>query len=109
MPWLDDLVRAQRPQRLPVVLTLDEVRDVMGRIPSPAQLVVNLLYGSALRLLEALTLRIKDLDFMRGQITVRDPKWKHDRTTMLPRAAEAELREQVVQAKLVHQEDLACG
>jgi len=109
LPWLDDLVRAQRPERLPVVLTVDEVRDVIGRIPSTAQLVPKLLYGSGLRLLEALTLRIKDLDFERGQITVRDPKWKHDRMTMLPRAVEAELREQVLHAKMVHQEDLASG
>jgi integrase len=66
-------------------------------------------YGSGLRLMEALTLRIKDVDFARGQITVRDPKWKRDRTTMLPRAIDAELREQVLRARAVHEEDLAHG
>lgn len=82
---------------------------MIDRIPAPAQLVLELLYGSGLRLLEALMLRIKDVDFVRGQITVRDPKWKHDRMTMLPRAVEGELREQVLHAKAIHQEDLACG
>jgi site-specific recombinase XerD len=67
------------------------------QIEPPAKLVVQLLYGSGLRLLEALALRIKDVDFARGQLTVRDPKWKHDRTTMLPAAISAELHETVVQ------------
>jgi integron integrase len=109
LPWLDDIVRAQRAQHVPVVLTVDEVRDVIGRIPLPAQLVVKVLYGAGLRLMEALTLRIKDVDFTRGQITVRDPKWNHDRMTMLPRVVEAEMREQVLRARMVHQEDLAQG
>ncbi len=109
LPWLDDLVRAQRPERLPVVLTIEEVRDVIAHLEPPAKLVVQLLYGSGLRLLEALTLRIKDVDFARGQLTIRDPKWKHDRTTMLPTSVTAELHEQIVHARLVHQEDLAFG
>lgn len=109
LPWIDDIVRAQRPERLPVVLTIDEVRAVIAGIPSPAQLVVRLLYGSGLRLLEGLMLRVKDVDFERGQLIVRDPKWKHDRTTMLPRAVTAELHEQLVQARLIHEEDLASG
>ena len=78
-------------------------------IEPPAKLVVQLLYGSGPRLLEALALRIKDVDFARGQLTVRDPKWKHDRTTMLPAAVTADLHEQIVHSRLVHQEDLACG
>ena len=109
LPWLDDIVRAQRPERLPVVLTVDEVRQVIGVLAAPARLVVQLLYGSGLRLLEALALRIKDVDFARGQLTVRDPKWKHDRTTMLPAALTADMHEQIVHSRLVHQEDLACG
>src|SRR5688572_1008080 len=75
LPWLDDVVRAQRPERLPVVLTIDEVRQVIDQLAPPAKLVVQLLYGSGLRLLEALTLRVKDVDFARGQLTIRDPKW----------------------------------
>ena len=109
LPWLEDVVRAQRAQHVPVVLTVDEVRDVMARIDPRVSLVVKLLYGSGLRLMEALTLRIKDLDFARGQITVRSPKWNHDRTTMLPRAIDGELREQVLRARMVHQGDLAQG
>lgn len=109
LPWLDDLVRAQRPERLPVVLTVEEVRAVIDRVAVSARLVVQLLYGSGLRLLEALTLRVKDLDFGRGQIIVRDPKWKRERTTMLPSVMEGELREQVHHALRVHEEDLAQG
>lgn len=109
LPWIDDIVRAQRPERLPVVLTVDEVRQVIAGTTAPSRLVVQLLYGSGLRLLEALTLRVKDVDFTRGQLTVRDPKWKHDRATMLPGAVTAELHEQLVHARLLHQEDLACG
>ncbi len=102
-------VDAQRPERLPVVLTIEEVRTVIARITPPATLIVQLLYGSGLRLLEALMLRVKDVDFSRGQLTVRDPKWKRDRTTMLPSVVTADLHEQIVHARLVHEEDLACG
>jgi integron integrase len=109
LPWIDDIVRAQRPQRLPVVLTIDEVRQVIAETTAPVKLVVQLLYGSGLRLLEALSLRVKDVDFARGQVTVRDPKWKHDRTTMLPSSVTADLHEQLVHARLLHQEDLASG
>ena len=105
LPWLHDLVRAQRPQRLPVVLTVDEVRRVIDAVEEPSRLIVKLLYGSGLRLLEALTLRVKDVDFARGQVTVRDPKWKHDRVTMLPASVSAELSEQLVRAAALHQED----
>ena len=82
---------------------------MIREVASPSRLVVQLLYGSGLRLLEALMLRVKDVDFERGQLTVRDPKWKHDRTTMLPRAVTADLHEQLVEAKLRHEEDLAAG
>jgi integron integrase len=110
LPWIDDIVRAQRPVRLPVVLTIDEVRRVIEEVSPPvARLVVRLLYGSGLRLLEALMLRVKDVDFARGQLTVRDPKWKHDRTTMLPAAVISDLHEQLVEARLRHEEDLASG
>ena len=71
LPWLNDLVRAQRPQRLPVVLTVDEVRRVIDAVEESSRLIVKLPYGSGLRLLEALTLRIKDIDFAGRQVTVR--------------------------------------
>ena len=71
--------------------------------------MATFLYGSGLRLLEALTLRVKDVDFERGQVTVRDPKWKHDRVTMLPACIVSELHEQLLRARLLHEEDLAQG
>lgn len=109
LPWLDDLVRAQRPDRVPVVLTVDEVRAVLARLEGIPHLVVLLLYGAGLRLLEALMLRVKDLDFGRNEITVRDAKWKRDRRTMLPRAAAGLLHEQLVETRARHESDLSQG
>ncbi|HUP59083.1 MAG TPA: tyrosine-type recombinase/integrase [Thermoanaerobaculia bacterium] len=85
------------------------MRAVIEQVAPAAKLVVRLLYGSGLRLLEALTLRVKDVDFARGQLTIRDPKWKRDRTTMLPRAVTPDMHEQLLSARLRHQEDLAEG
>jgi integron integrase len=109
LPWLHDVVRAHRPQRLPTVLSQEEVQKVLAAVEEKYQLAVQLLYGSGLRLLEALTLRVKDVDFGRGQLTIRDPKWKRDRTTMMPFAVAGALREQLVYARMVHQDDLAAG
>jgi len=86
LPWLEYLVRARRPARLPVMLTADEIASILHRMSGQSLLVVQLLYGSGLRLMESLTLRIKDVDSSRKQIHVRDPKGKRDRMTMLPRA-----------------------
>jgi integrase len=109
LPWLKDIVRAQRTLHLPVVLTVDEVHRVIDRMDGMARLIAQLLYGSGLRLLESLMLRVKDVDFERGQITVRDPKWRRDRVTMLPRAATPSLNEQLIATRLLHEEDLAAG
>jgi len=109
LPWIEDLVRAQRPVRVPVVLTVDEVRSVLEKIRGVPHLVALLLYGSGLRLLEALTLRVKDLDFERNEMVVRDPKGRHDRRTMLPRNAEALLHDHLLKVKGVHDDDLARG
>src|SRR5688572_5321509 len=79
LPWIKDLIRVSRPARLPVVMTPEEVRLVLARMAGSAHLVALLLYGGGLRLLEALTLRIKDVDFDRGQIHIRDPKGRRDR------------------------------
>jgi integron integrase len=109
LPWLQDLIRAKRPKRLPVVLTQEEVRDVIERLRGTSQLVGQLLYGSGLRLLECLTLRVKDIDFGRNQIVVRDPKGRHDRVTMLPKSAIEALRAQLTTARAVHDKDLKAG
>ncbi|MFP3941830.1 MAG: phage integrase N-terminal SAM-like domain-containing protein, partial [Thermoanaerobaculia bacterium] len=76
-----DILRPRRPRRLPVVLTKGEVRAVLAELRKPHQLVATLLYGSGLRLLEALRLRVKDLDFDRKEVTVREGKGKKDRVT----------------------------
>lgn len=109
LPWLKDVIRATRPSRLPVVLTPEEVRRVMSRLAGPAHLVSLLLYGAGLRLLEGLMLRVKDVDFERGQIHVRDPKGRHDRHTMLPQFAVPLLRHQFEIAREIHNDDLKAG
>jgi len=91
VPWLDDVIRAKRPQRLPVVLTRDEVRAVLDRLDGAAKLMTVLLYGAGLRLLECARLRVKDVDFSRNQIVVRSGKGEKDRVTMLPAAIRPEL------------------
>jgi len=109
LPWLKDVVRPTRPVRLPVVLTADEVRSVFSYMAGPAHLVALLLYGGGLRLLEGLMLRVKDVDFERGQIHVRDPKGSRDRHTMLPQMVVPLLRHQLERAREIHQSDLQAG
>jgi integron integrase len=109
LPWLNDLVRARRPQRLPIVLSPDEVRLVLDQLEGVAHTAGLLLYGSGLRLLECLRLRVKDIDFGRRQIMVRDPKGRRDRATMLPAMAIEPLRDQMNAARKLHQADLADG
>ena len=111
LPWLEDLVRARRPVRLPVVLTADEVAAIIERLSGQSRLVVQLLYGSGLRLLEALMLRVKEVDFGRKQIHVRDPKGRRDRMTMLPRAIVEDLKEHLERVRALHRRDLdeGCG
>lgn len=82
--WLDDFVRAKRPARLPVVLSREEVKKVLAALDPPHALVRRILYGTGLRLMEALRLRVKDVDFVRGQIMVHEGKGAKDRITMLP-------------------------
>ncbi len=86
LPWLQNVVRATRPRRLPVVLTQAETRLVLGQLEGVHWLVASLLYGSGLRVLEALRLRVKDIDLKYQQLTVRDGKGAKDRVTVLPAA-----------------------
>ena len=109
LPWLNDIVRATRPARLPVVLTPDEVRAVLTRLSGTPSTVALLLYGSGLRLLEALQLRVKDVDFSRRQIVVRHPKGGRDRATMLPVAAMEPMKAQLESARAIHERDLRLG
>ena len=90
--WLNGIVRAKRPVRLPVVLTRQEVRAILNQMQGTPLLMASLMYGAGLRLLECARLRIKDVDFAMGEITVRDGKGRKDRVTMLPATLEAGAR-----------------
>lgn len=104
-----DYLRAKKPKRLPTVLTRDEAMAVITAMSGTYQLIAKLLYGSGLRLIECLRLRVKDIDFAQHQIVVRDGKGKKDRVTMLPDSLVEPLREQLKRAKMIHQQDLAAG
>jgi site-specific recombinase XerD len=91
LPWLDDMIRAKRPERLPVVLTREEVRTLLLHMAGVPRLMAMLLYGAGLRLLECACLRVKDVDFARNQLTVRGGKGDKDRMTMLPAVVKTEL------------------
>jgi integron integrase len=103
------VARAVSPIRVPVVLTRSEVRDVMTHLDGTCLLVVSLLYGAGLRLQESLELRVKDVDFERGEITVRRGKGQKDRRTMLPERMKEPLRSHLSVVKRLHERDLAAG
>ena len=106
---LEGVVRARTRQRMPVVLSEAEVRAVRERLEGEPALVVGLLYGSGLRLMEALRLRIKDLDFQRHELTMRDGKGDKDRLTLLPQSLVPRLQEHLIRVRSLHQGDLAAG
>jgi integron integrase len=106
---LEGVVRARRPKRLPVVLDQGEVRAVLNHLDGNAALVAGLLYGSGLRLMEALRLRVQDLDFAGQAITVRDGKGGKDRRTLLPRRLAEQLHEHLHDVRQLHQKDMAEG
>lgn len=108
-PVLREVVRARRPRRLPVVLTRDEVRALLGQLHGATWLVASLLYGSGLRLLECLTLRVKDLDFGASEIRVREGKGRRDRVVPLPTSLAAPLRTHLERVRAMHAEDLRAG
>lgn len=101
--------RGRMPVRLPVVLTADEVERVLGCLAGTSRLVALLLYGSGLRLMEALTLRVKDLDLARGEIRVRRAKGARDRVTVLARSVVRPLAEHLERVRRLHQRDLEAG
>jgi integron integrase len=106
---IEQIIPARRPKRLPVVLTRAEVRAVLGQMRGVAGLVARLLYGSGLRLLEGLALRVKDVDFDMRQITVRSGKGARDRVTVLPQAVVPALQRHLEQVRALHRRDLARG
>jgi len=109
VPWLDGLVRAKRPGRLPVVLTRDEVRAVIQRLDGVPRLMAYLLYGAGLRVLECCRLRVRDVDFATNQIVVRGGKGDKDRVTMLPVAVKRALARHLETVRAQHQDDLDRG
>ena len=109
LAWLDNVVRAKAPPHLPVVLTREEVRSVIRELEGTPRLVATLLYGSGLRLLEGLRLRIKDVDAAQAEITVRGGKGGRDRRTVLPKAIMVELERQLSAVRKLHLRDLASG
>jgi len=106
---LEGVVRARKRPRLPVVLTPEEVRAVLQRLDGVEALVAGLLYGSGLRLIEALRLRVHDLDFSRHELMVRDGKGGKDRRTLLPDRLGAQLRGHLEAVRQVHRQDLVQG
>ena len=106
---LTDLVRARKSRRLPVVLTRDEVKAVLSQLDGGTWLMASLMYGSGLRLMECLRLRVLDVEFTRGEIVVRDGKGGKDRVTMLPNSLTQALGAQLRSTRAVHERDLADG
>jgi integron integrase len=109
LDWLDDVVRAKRSIRVPTVLTRDEVAVLIAPLAGTPRLVALLMYGGGLRLLEALQLRIKDLDFAAGEITVRAGKGRKDRRTLLPKRVQPALQAHLERVRRLHHADLAVG
>jgi integron integrase len=109
LPWLDNVQQAKAPKRLPVVLTRAEVHAVLSRLHGLHWLVASLLYGTGMSLMESLRLRVKDVDFSRGEILVRDGKGFKDRVTMLPERLAAPLTEHLAGVRALHDRDLADG
>jgi integron integrase len=109
LAWINDVVRAKRPKRLPVVLSRDEVHRVLRVIEGTTGLLARLMYGTGMRLMEALRLRVKDVDFSYKQIIVREGKGDKDRVTMLPEVLVAPLQKHLVRVKNLHKTDLADG
>jgi integron integrase len=109
LPWLENVERAKRPQRLPVVLTREETTNVLAHLKEQHWLMASLLYGSGLRLRECLRLRVKDIDFNYQQIIVREGKGDKDRHTVLPTTLIEPLQRQLQRVKAIHVLDLRAG
>jgi integrase len=109
LSWLDGVVRAKKPARLPVVLTVEEVAAVLARLDGVYWLIAGLLYGSGLRLMECLRLRVKDVDLRGQQVTVRSGKGDKDRVTMLAAAVIAPLEQHLARRREQHRCDCSGG
>jgi integron integrase len=109
LPWLDNVQRAKKPQCVPVVLTRQEVRAVLGQLEGTTWLMAALIYGAGLRLLECLRLRVKDIDFGYQHLMIRDAKGQKDRITLLPQNLTDPLRSHLARVRTLHEQDLRDG
>lgn len=109
LPWMEEIRRAKRPERLPTVLSREEVASLLSEMNGVTWLMASLLYGGGLRLMECLRLRVQDVDFLRREITVRHGKGGKDRRTMLPTALIEPLQAQLAEARRIHERDLRAG
>ena len=109
LPWMESIVRAKRSVRLPVVLSKAEVRAILSLLDGQNWLMASLLYGTGMRLMECLRLRVKDVDFEQRQLVVREGKGGKDRVTVLPDSLRDALARQIERARLLHAQDLAEG
>jgi integron integrase len=106
---LGAIVRARRPERLPVVLTRDEVKKILDNLSGDKWLMASVMYGAGLRLMECVSLRVQDIDFARNEIVVRDGKGARDRVTMLPGSLRQPFRDHLREVRRIHERDLADG
>ena len=109
LPWLDNIETAKRPERLPVVLTVEEVKTILAEVDGTGGLILHLLYGTGMRILECLRLRIKDINFPKREIVIREGKGFKDRVTMLPASLVASLDAHLNRVERLHANDLAEG
>ena len=109
LPWLSDVTRAKRPEKIPLVFSKNETRKLLANLDGTYWIMAHLLYGAGLRLMECLRLRVKDVDFDMNQITVRDGKGKKDRVTMLPEIVKPHLQQHLEKVKIIHKQDLSEG
>jgi integron integrase len=109
LPWLGEVVRAKKPARLPVVLSMDEVHLILGLLDGQVGLVARLLYGGGMRLLEGIRLRVKDVDFSRNEIIIRDGKGQKDRVTVMPGSLVGPLKQHIARTRALHDQELAEG
>jgi integron integrase len=109
LPWLGEVEKAKKPQKMPVVLTENEVQLLLAKLSDTWLLLGRLLYGTGMRLLEGLRLRVQDVDFSAKQIFIRDGKGGKDRVTMLPQSLILPLKDHLVGVKRLHEKDIAGG
>ena len=109
LPWMDNVIRAKKPQRLPVVLSKEEVAKILSRMEGTYSLMARLLYGTGMRIMECCRLRVQDVDFDRGEILIRNGKGAKDRVTMLPTSLAEPLKAHLAKRRQLFDDDTAKG